>query len=177
MKKLKCLIFILFLLIPVTIKAETINAYLFYGDGCPHCKHEEEFFNEYLLENHDVTLTKFEVWGSSENRMLLSKVQDKLNNHESGVPYLVIGSKAIIGFSEGISDKKISNTIDNYRNSRDYEDVVGKIINDEEIGIETKDEKNEVINPSYNKKEVVNKKDNNKSIFSIIIDFFKKLFR
>ena len=44
--------------IPVMVFAEekTINIYLFYGDGCPHCKELEEWLTPYLKENKDVKL-------------------------------------------------------------------------------------------------------------------------
>ena len=88
MKKIKILILFLLLFIPMNIvHADTIKAYLFYGDGCPHCADEEEFFEEYLDNNDDVELVRFEVWKISENRELLSKVQEKLNDHISAVPF------------------------------------------------------------------------------------------
>ena len=138
MKKIKILILFLLLFIPMNIvHADTIKAYLFYGDGCPHCADEKEFFEEYLKENDDVSLVKYEVWKSSENRELFSKVQDKLNYPKTGVPYLVIGNTVLYGYTDGITDEKIKKVIDEYRNDSKYEDVVGKIANNEEIGTPT----------------------------------------
>ena len=140
MKKIKILILFLLLFIPMNIvHADTIKAYLFYGDGCPHCADEKEFFEEYLKENDDVSLVKYEVWKNSDNRNLFSKVQDKLNDHQTGVPYLVIGNTVILGYTNGITNEKIEKVIEEYRNDSKYEDVVGKIANNEDIGTPTVD--------------------------------------
>lgn len=153
MKKFKLLILFLLLFIPINIiKADSIKVYLFYGDGCPHCAEEEKFFDKYLKENNEVTLVKYEVWGSSENRLLLSKVQDKLNDHRSGVPFLVIGDNVILGYMDGVTDEKIKETINEEINNRKYEDIVEKVVNNEKIG---KEDSGEI------KKEEPKKKENN----------------
>ena len=153
MKKFKLLILFLLLFIPINIiKADSIKVYLFYGDGCPHCAEEEKFFDKYLKENNEVTLVKYEVWGSSENRLLLSKVQEKLNDHRSGVPFLVIGDNAILGYMDGVTDEKIKETINEEINNRKYEDIVEKVVNNEKIG---KEDSGEI------KKEEPKKKENN----------------
>ena len=153
MKKFKLLILFLLLFIPINIiKADSIKVYLFYGDGCPHCAEEEKFFDKYLKENNEVTLVKYEVWGSSENRLLLSKVQEKLNDHRSGVPFLVIGDNAILGYMDGVTDEKIKETVNEEINNRKYEDIVEKVVNNEKIG---KEDSGEI------KKEEPKKKENN----------------
>ena len=142
MKKIKILVLFLLLFVPFNIvKADTIKAYLFYGSGCPHCADEEEFFDNYLIDNDEVELVKYEVWGSAENRLLLSKVQDKLNDHRSGVPFLVIGDNVILGFSNGTTEDIIKDTIKDELNNKKYVDVVDKVVKNEKIGNETEEEK------------------------------------
>ena len=142
MKKIKILVLFLLLFVPFNIvKADTIKAYLFYGSGCPHCADEEEFFDNYLIDNDEVELVKYEVWGSAENRLLLSKVQDKLNDHRSGVPFLVIGDNVILGFSNGTTEEIIKDTIKEELNNKKYEDIVEKVVKNEKIGNETEEEK------------------------------------
>lgn len=141
MKKIKILVLFLLLFIPFNIvKADTIKVYLFYGSGCPHCADEEEFFDNYLIDNDEVELVKYEVWGSAENRLLLSKVQDKLNYHKSGVPFLVIGDNVIVGFSNGTTEEIIKDTIKEELNNKNYEDIVDKVVKNENIGNETEPE-------------------------------------
>ena len=33
----KFLVFTILLFIPIFVHAKTVDIYLFYGDGCPHC--------------------------------------------------------------------------------------------------------------------------------------------
>ena len=135
MKKFKILFLLLLtLLIPISVKADNkVNLYLFYGDGCPHCAQEEEFLKEYLKEEKNASLVKYEIWHSEDNREKLIKVQNKLNNHENGVPYLVIGNKVIVGYSKGSTDKRIKKYVDNYKKDKKYEDVVGKILKNKKV--------------------------------------------
>ena len=135
------LLFLLLIMVPISVQAKSkYNIYLFYGDGCPHCAELEEFFEDYLEEFDNVELIKYEVWNSAENRELLVKVQDELNNHSSGVPYLVIGDKAISGYSKGVHDKKIKQTLEKYLSSKKKVDVIKSIKHGEHIEIENDDE-------------------------------------
>lgn len=156
MKKIKILILFLLLMIPFGVKADSkVKLYLFYGDGCPHCAEEEEFFDEYLKDNNNVELVKYEVWYSSDNRELLQKVQDKINNHQNGVPFLVIGDKSIVGYIKGNTDNTIKCYVANYLNDdkqvdecikdkyltktdrkKKYIDVVGKLVSGQDVNIE-----------------------------------------
>lgn len=125
---------LLLILVPITAEAKSkSNIYLFYGDGCPHCAEEEEFFEEYLKDNEDIKLVKYEVWNSAKNRELLVKVQDEINNHSSGVPYLVIGEKALVGYKSGTTDKQIEKLIEKYKSDSKRVDVIETIKKGEHI--------------------------------------------
>ena len=140
----KYILVLLLMIIPLSVKADSkYNIYLFYGDKCPHCAEEEVFLEEYLNENKDINLVKYEVWNSSENRELLVKVQDEINNHTSGVPYLVIGEKAIIGYLNGTTDKQIEKTIDDYRSKKKKIDVIESINKGEHIEKEKENNKDD----------------------------------
>lgn len=137
MKKLRKILLVLILMlvvVPFNVKADekVINIYLFYGDGCPHCAAEEEFLDEYLKVKDNVKLYKYEVWYDKTNQDYLKKVQKKLNNNQSGVPYTVIGDKVLLGYMDGVTDITIKNYIDYYYNN-DYVDYVGKITNVSDI--------------------------------------------
>ena len=124
MKNIFKVILIMILFIPCMVSAKEINVYLFYGDGCPHCEAEEEFFDGYLKEYTDVKLHTYEVWYSKENQTKFDKVQTILDQPASGVPYLVVGTNVIAGFAENSTEEKIISTINFYRNI-DYTDSVG----------------------------------------------------
>ena len=98
--------------------------YLFYGEGCPHCKQLKEFLNEYLDEKPNITLYQYEIWHNEDNRNKLYGVMDILNDPNGGLPYLVIGNNAIVGYSDGITDKKIKNTVNFYQNM-EFKDETG----------------------------------------------------
>ena len=134
MKKLLVSLLFLFVLFPLSVKADNkVTLHLFYGETCPHCKEEEEFLDKYLKGKKDVDLEMYEVWNNKDNQELLVKVQDALDNHESGVPYLVIGDRVIIGYMAGTTDDQIDGAIREYKKVDNYQDVVTKIINNEEI--------------------------------------------
>ena len=126
MKKIIYIILFSILLIPNIIFAlgKDINMYLFYGDGCPHCKQLKEFLNVYLDEKPNIRLYQYEIWHNEDNRNKLYGVMDILNDPNGGLPYLVIGNNAIVGYSDGITDKKIKNTVNFYENM-EFKDEIG----------------------------------------------------
>lgn len=129
MKKIKyiALFLLLMIIFPLNIKAESLKIYLFYGDGCPHCADEEKFFESYLENNKDIKLVKYEVWHSKDNQELFKKVQDKLNNHANGVPYLIIGKDVVVGYMEDVTNYQIEDTIKEYRDSKKKYDVIDEL--------------------------------------------------
>ncbi len=123
------IVFAVFLLLPVSVKADekVINIHLFYGNGCPHCAAEEEFLSDYLKDRTDVKLYKYEIWYDSHNQELLSKVQKEMGTtNKNGVPFTVIGKKTIVGYADGVTDEQIKDAINYYLNN-DYRDYAGEI--------------------------------------------------
>lgn len=130
MKKIIFVIVMMFLF-PLGVLAEkTINAHLFYQEGCPHCELEKEFFDSYLLDNSDVKLFSYEIINNKENRQLFNDAQKIINKKTTGVPFLVIGNQGLIGFSNNEVTGKNIEIIINYYRENPYRDLIG-----EEIGI------------------------------------------
>lgn len=124
-KTLKVLLFLL-LFIPFLVfgSEKDLNIYLFYGDGCPHCKEEEKWFESYLKKNDYIKIHRYEVWYNKDNQEKYSKVHDILNDTSSGIPYLIIGETVISGFDEEITPERIKNAVEYYKNIN-YKDKVG----------------------------------------------------
>ncbi len=104
---------------------DKMNVYLFHGETCPHCQAEIEFFSKMESEYKETyNLYKFEVWNNENNKKLKEKVVDKLisdskieltdemtlDKYYSLVPFLIIGEKVIVGYSEAL-DQDIKDTI------------------------------------------------------------------
>lgn len=127
-QKLLIMFLSLLFLYPVNLKAmeeKKINLYLFYGKECPHCEKEITYLTNYLSKENNIKLYKYEIWHDKSNQNKYKEAQKLLNTKSTGVPYLVIGSKVIIGFMENYSESIIEEAIDYYKNN-DYKDVLGE---------------------------------------------------
>lgn len=124
-KTFKVLLFLL-LFIPFLVfgSEKELNIYLFYGDGCPHCKEEEKWFEDYIKKNDFIKIHRYEVWHDKDNQEKYSEVHNILNDTSSGIPYLIIGETVISGFDEEITPERIKNAVEYYKNIN-YKDKVG----------------------------------------------------
>ena len=161
MKKIIYILLFSILLIPNIIFASTkeINMYLFYGEECPHCKQLKEFLNEYLEDKPNITLHQFEIWHNEENIDKLYGVMDILKDPNGGLPYLVIGNNAIVGYADEITNNKIKNTVNYYENI-EYKDEVG-------IYLELVEEQEEVL-PEVKYEETIDEISAPKRLKSIV---------
>lgn len=93
-------------------KAE-VNAYFFYGDGCPHCATEEVYFEEVLKDKYpDLKIHEFEIYNNRNNALLLQEAASRLKVGVDGVPFLIIGDKHFVGFSDNLSPKMIERRVE-----------------------------------------------------------------
>ena len=160
MKRYFKIILFLLLIIPCVVFADTkkLNMYLFYGDGCPHCKALEGFLNDYLKDYDNVELKKFEVWHNNSNLDKLRDVIEIMDSKESGIPFLVVGNSVIVGYDEDYTPEKIKNAVKYYSNYS-YKDKVGAYLNGEEIPDDEEEEKpenKEIDIPIIGKKDIKN---------------------
>ncbi|RJR26033.1 thioredoxin [Candidatus Microgenomates bacterium] len=113
-KKIKILFLALFLFLSSFGKvraAPVVNAYFFYGRGCPHCGKMQEFLNELEGRHPQLKVKEYEIYHNRENNALLQKTAENLNVEVGGVPFLVIGKDHFLGFIDGITTKEIENKI------------------------------------------------------------------
>ena len=106
---------------------DQITIYLFRGAGCTYCKSFLNFLNSITDEyGKYFELVDYEVWYSEENSNLLSKVKNELNDISTGVPYILIGDKKFVGYSNSI-DEQIKETIKSEYDNKNYNDIVEKV--------------------------------------------------
>ena len=78
------------------------NIYIFWGDGCPHCKALAKFISKLPAETKkQVSIYSFEVWSNKDNKSLMKNFGKYLNQDVRGVPFMVIGDKIFDGYSSG----------------------------------------------------------------------------
>lgn len=103
-----------FILLSQAAQAETlpVNAYIFYGDGCPHCGAERYYLSHELTEKYpNVSIHEYEIYNNQNNILLLQEVAEKLDVIVDGVPFLIIGDQTFVGFANGISSSQIENRV------------------------------------------------------------------
>jgi len=128
--------------IPVWASENKVTAYFFYGEGCPHCAKEEAFFESIGSKYPTLELKKFEVYYNKENSSLLKKVGESLGVGVSGVPFLVIGDKTFVGFSETSTPTEIENRIRECLSGEYTDSVSGILALHEKINIDKEKNKN-----------------------------------
>ena len=89
-----------------------LSAYLFHGEGCPHCAQEQEFiYNELQPKYPNLTVLEYEIYKNRKNGTLLQKVAQELNINVSGVPLLIVGDKSFVGYMAGITSQEIEEQV------------------------------------------------------------------
>ncbi len=87
-----------------------VNVYMFWGNGCPHCKAQWETLEELKKEYPDFNAYGFEVWYNETNRDLMSQFAAAISDDSpEAVPYMIIGKKSYVGAQ---SKEKIIEALD-----------------------------------------------------------------
>lgn len=82
--------------------AATVNVYLFWAAGCPHCAREIDFLHELQQEQPDIRVRPFEV-GDASGRAVFLDVLRTLQITEPSVPLTIIGNHVWVGFATASS--------------------------------------------------------------------------
>ena len=86
----------------IDLSSNKPNIYIFWGDGCPHCKALAKFISKLPAETKkQVNIYSFEVWSNKDNKSLMKNFGKYLNQDVRGVPFMVIGDKIFDGYSSG----------------------------------------------------------------------------
>ena len=86
----------------IDLSSNKPNIYIFWGDGCPHCKALAKFISKLPAETKDkINIYSFEVWSDKDNKSFMKNFGKFLDQDVSGVPFIVIGDKIFDGYSSG----------------------------------------------------------------------------
>lgn len=107
----------------------SINVYLFYGEGCPHCAKERKFLQEVQAEDPgSIYVYEYEIYYNQKDIDALNKVIDYLEVDVGGVPFLIVGEKYFVGYdSDDSTGKEIVAEIERCLEN-DCKDYVSEIL-------------------------------------------------
>jgi glutaredoxin len=80
--------------------AAEVNVYVFVSDGCPHCEKAWDFLSRQASSDGELRAHRLEVTKSADNRKLLVAAAQRLRKDPSGVPFVVIGERAFVGYND-----------------------------------------------------------------------------
>ena len=131
------------LILPLNVYAneETITLYMFESNTCQHCTQALNYIEEHLDKIPDnLEIVTYEVSANNDNALLMNEVAEYLEVDTSknfGTPFFVIGTEYNKGYVPGDWEElfKIAN---DYAENGDYEDVVKKVISDEDLKVEAR---------------------------------------
>lgn len=127
------IIFMLLLFSSFSLAEEdTIDVYVFYGEGCSHCSKMISFLEDIDYEN--VNIIEKEVYFDEENRDLLFSMAEEHNVEVSGVPMVFVDGQVFVGYSTSIVSQ-VENAI--YQCSLD-ECVEGEVVETESSEMQDK---------------------------------------
>jgi len=99
-----------------------VNLYVFWSDGCPHCREEEAFLIDLVKEKPNVKVHTYEVSKSFSNSVLFSDIGKYLGADTRGVPFTVIGSNHFAGFgSTETTGEVFLQAIERVESGEDYD--------------------------------------------------------
>lgn len=82
--------------------------YFFRGEGCPHCAEAEEWFDSIQNEYGNMfKVEDYETWYDEENADFMERVAKSRGETASGVPYIIIGDKSWMGFTESYENEML----------------------------------------------------------------------
>ena len=126
--------------VPVESDGTGITIYFFWGDGCPHCENEWEFFNSTLLPQYPgITVLDYETWYDRQNEKYLDTFAEAHDYTPRGVPATFIGDYHTEGFSDEIG-AQFSEMVALYIEQGSYPDPVHRLDEKDQASIVPEEE-------------------------------------
>ena len=79
-----------------------IVVFYFYGDGCPHCRTQKDFFDSIASKYPEMEIYMFETYRNQSNVRLFADISARHGATPRGVPATFIGDKMWIGFAASV---------------------------------------------------------------------------
>jgi len=111
----------------ISLAANDLNIYFFWGDGCPHCAKEGAYLNMLKNEYSNINIYDFEIYNHSDNVSILQKISQDLKLRIDGVPFVIIGNQQFVGFSDISTPDELKTRIEFCLNNK-CQDSVADII-------------------------------------------------
>ncbi len=103
-----------------------VNLYYFYAEGCSTCAALEEYLDELMIEDPNLTIHEYELAFNSDNQALAKNLEEVLRQRIVLTPTLIIGREVLVGYTSA-SDQEIVDTIAFVRDNQ-VRDVVGEYL-------------------------------------------------
>lgn len=88
-----------------------VEVYMFYSEGCPHCKSMGEFLDGLEYKYSQVKVYKYELVYSPESRNLLNKMAQAYGAQTGYVPMVFVGDKVVVGDNEPAVESEVNQCI------------------------------------------------------------------
>lgn len=125
-----------------TIVNDTVTAYIFKSDTCPHCRDAVSYFKS-IVDDYDYLEVKTirvsrnkddseeQIEMVKANNELMQKVATELEKGPiTGVPLIVIGSEFTLNGYSAARNETLKDAIKEAYESENYEDIVEKVIDE-----------------------------------------------
>lgn len=111
----------------IDCNSSKVNVFVFWGDGCPHCKKEFEYLEKISKRYSSYfDVYGFETWFNEDNSKMMNKFRELIKDEASGIPYTIVGDKVFHGFANEMQDELLNTIIEEYK-SKDKTNYCEKI--------------------------------------------------
>ncbi|HLD50945.1 MAG TPA: hypothetical protein VJB17_01190 [Patescibacteria group bacterium] len=124
---------------PLISAEKPVNVYFFKSNGCPHCAKEKSFLDNLKADPSfsNIVVNEYEVGSNLKNAQLFSKVGKLLNANVAGVPFTVIGSTQIVGYSNDSSTGELIKSAIKRVQNGDERDILAEFISGNSVSSTT----------------------------------------
>ncbi len=156
-------------------RLQNINIYFFGTSTCPYCADAKMAFEEYVVDNPEVTVYYFEIDRKRDGSRLLLEFGKAFNERTTSVPIIFLSEKSWIGFSgtiffqieREIEKCKLNECVDAFEKLENKENYLDFLKNDKYVQIYQAEDREYPI--------IIEKRERF-SFFKKIASFFKNLF-